>query len=110
MDLIGKKDPLRREAFHEALNEWVSYSQAGDVVGDIERYGGKAWVWVKHLGNHYYRNADTTYNGVHEYLDLVRMHGESIRWSVIDNSRGVKNKAAFGPNQVTIDGFYLYRA
>ncbi|CAN5241215.1 hypothetical protein BH20GEM2_BH20GEM2_21110 [soil metagenome] len=55
-------------------------------------------------------NADTIYPGVAEYLGLLAEHGEEIRWSVVDNIRGAKNKVAFGLGQTVIPGFYLYRA
>lgn len=101
---------MSREVFHAQLREWFAATAPVDTVGDAKGYKGKPWVWIKHFGNRYHLNADTTYPGVAEYLGLLAEHGEEIRWSVVENVRGARNKVAFGPDQTIISGFYMYRA
>ena len=110
MERITKADALSRERFHEELRDWMAHNQTGATIGDADGYGGKAWLWIKYLGNRYHLNADTTHSGVAEYLGLLAEHEENLRWAVVANARGGNNKVAFGPDQDTIAGFYLYRA
>jgi hypothetical protein len=105
-----KESALKREEFHERLRAWQAHADVGDEVAGGQAHARAPWVWVKHLGNRYYLHADASYEGVTEYLALVERHGESMRWSVLENERGNLNKAAFGPDQDVIPGFYLYRA
>lgn len=106
---ISKDEALTQESFHSELEEWYTESEPGAVIGDARKYGGKAWVWVRHLGNRYHLNADTTYEGVGEYLALLREQHGKLSWSVVENERGVKNKVALGPGKQVVPGFYLYR-
>jgi len=101
-------EALSRHEFDNELREWLDYSDSA-VIGDAEKFGKKAWVWVKQLGWRYYLNADTTRDAVAEYIRLLDEAGGKLSWSVVPNERGVENKVAFGPTQRKIEGFYLYR-
>ena len=102
----SRESPLKRPEFHAALGEFLDSGRP--TVGDA-KFGQTAWVCVKHLGNRYYLNSDTSAEGVAAYLELVEAHGQDLKWSAIDNARGRANKAAFGPDQAIVEGFYLYR-
>ena len=110
MERNTKESALKREQFHEELRDWFQNAAPGDEIAGGAAHPRAPWVWAKHLGNRYYLHADTSYEGVAGYLRLLDMHGEALRWSVIENERGNLNKAAFGPDQEVFSGFYLYRA
>jgi hypothetical protein len=109
IDRIPRPDAVKVDAFNDVLTEFADYAVAGSVIGSVE-YGGADWVWVKHLGNRYYLNADTTLEGVRNYLALLDKHGPRLTWSVVENARGRRNKVAFGTGAEVIEGFYFYRA
>ena len=101
--------PLPRRAFDAWLEAW--YRDTEDAtVGEVGDYGQRALLWVNDEGLLYRLNADTKRHGVREYLALREQYGPHLGWSVVANRKGVMNKAAFGPMQVTIRGFYLYLA
>lgn len=97
---------LARPEFHRALADFLQSGKA--TIGDAS-FGQTAWVWVKHQGNRYHLNADSTAAGVAAYLSLVETLGEDLQWSVVENARGRKNRAGFGPDEAVVEGFYLYR-
>jgi len=101
-------EALSRHEFDNELREWLNYSGRA-VIGDAEKFGGKAWLWVKQFGWRYYLNADTTRDAVVEYVGLLDDANGNLTWSVVPNERGVENKVVFGASQRKIDGFYLYR-
>lgn len=97
---------INRPEFHRALADFLESGSA--TVGDA-RFGHTPWVWVKHLGHKYYLNADSTAVGVAAYLSLVEAAEGDLLWSVLENATGQETKAAFGPDQAVVQGFYLYR-
>jgi len=107
IDKNTSAEALSRREFDSELREWLGYSDS-PFIGDAERFGGRAWLWVRQLGWRYYLNADTTREGVAEYVRLLDKAGK-LSWSVVPNEKGVENKVAFGPDQIVIPGFYLYR-
>lgn len=110
MQPVSRSEALSRSAFHARLRDWYEEAFDGDTVGDSASYGGRAWVWVRHQGSLYALNADTTYEGVSEYVDLLDAYGDGLAWAVVPNARGKPNKLAFGPERRVLAGFYLYRA
>ena len=100
------KTAVSKSDFHTQLEAFLGSGR--DRVGDV-KYGQTAWTWVKSLGNRYFLNADSTAEGVKAYLALVEEHGADLKWSVVMNERGRENKAAFGPDKQTVEGFYFYR-
>lgn len=101
-----KDKPLTKAEFHEVLREFLTSGQLVIAPGE---HATTAWLWVKTLGNRYYLHADSTRDSVSAYLARVDAEGDSIRWSAVKNARGRPNKVAFGDDQETIPGFYLYR-
>jgi len=109
MDQVRRADALTPDEFNARLVEFGRDARPGDTVGDAVKHGGKAWIWVRRLARHYHLNADSTGDGVAEYLGLWVRHGSSLQWTIVPNARGRMNKVAFGPEKREIPGFYLYR-
>ena len=109
MEPVRRADAITVDEFNTRLVEFGRDAQPGDTVGDAKKYGGKAWIWVRRLARRYYLNADSTGDGVAEYLGLWVQHGSDLQWTIVPNERGKMNKVSFGPEKREIAGFYFYR-
>ncbi len=109
MNRVNRQQPLTRDVFHNELRKWYENTDE-ETIGDVGSYGGVAWVWITDETNEYHLNADTKRRGVQEYLALLREYENLLEWSIVQNSLGVLNKVAFGPDKKVIKRFYLYRA
>lgn len=89
------------------LADWLDRSPA-PTIGDVDSYGGRAWVWIALGGRRAHLNADTTRAAVRAYLDYVRSHGADAGWYVVANRRGRINKVLFGPPDSDASGWYCY--
>ena len=90
--------------FDNKLEEWLINCDT-DTIGDISKFGGRKYIYVKVGPNEYYLNADTKRPAVKEYLNKYK--GE--KWEAILNQKKTKkNKVAFGTDQKIIKGFYFY--
>ncbi len=91
----------------DLLLHWYQSSH-GKTIGDVERYGGTAWVTV-HLGGHKaVLNADTKRASVATYLDHVQRRGPELPWHAIASNRGTVNKVVFSDDPAAAAGWYLY--
>lgn len=103
-----RESAIRREDFHRALRTWLDES-LDDRIGDPESHAGNAWLWVRHGGDHYYLNADTTRDGIRRYVRLVADDGGDPDWTMKDSEEGVRERVAVGRDRRIIDGFEFYR-
>ena len=103
-----RESAARREEFHQALQSWLDES-FDDRIGDPETHGGLAWFWVRHAGDHFYLNADSTRSGVREYMGIVKANGGDPRWSMRGSTPGIRDRVAVGAKRKIIDGFEFYR-
>lgn len=109
MHPVGRSEALSRGHFHSVLREWYETAYHGEVVGDAAG-SRRAWVWVRHQGSRWHLDADTTHEGVGEYLELLDAYGEGLAWSVAARSAGSGGNVVFGPERRRIDGFRLHCA
>ncbi|HEX2189715.1 MAG TPA: hypothetical protein VHG51_12490 [Longimicrobiaceae bacterium] len=109
MQPVSRTEPLSRSAFHARLRDWYEEAFDGDSVGDSSSYGGRPWVWVRHGGSLYVLSADTTYEGVGEYVDLLDAYGDGLAWAAAPGARE-PGALAFGPERRVLDAFHLRRA
>ena len=93
----GRRSPLSRLDFDSALREWIDTAVIGEMIGDSPDFGGKAWLHIIDAGCRYYWNADSTREGVREYLDLLAFD-PGLDWQVVPNQKGRMVKVAFGPD------------
>lgn len=112
MHPVSRFEALSRSSFHAQLREWYEGAFDGDTVGDSSSYRGRPWVWVRHEGGLYHLDADTTHEGVGEYVDLLDAYGDGLAWSAAPGARGSgrPGEVAFGPERRTLPGFLLHRA
>jgi hypothetical protein len=103
-----RESAIRREEFHEILRQWLDESLENSV-GDPENHAGKAWLWVRHGGEHFYLNADSSRSGVRQYLHMVDASRGDPVWSTVEGIPGVRERVVVGRTQQIIDGFEFYR-
>jgi hypothetical protein len=107
MERRQRSEPLTRGELDTALADWARAFPREATIGPVGDYGGKAWLHVRDQGRPFHLNVDTRREGVLEYLAMLEADPQ-LEWHVVPNARGALNKAAFGPQQRTIPGFYLY--
>ncbi|HSU14630.1 hypothetical protein [Longimicrobium sp.] len=110
MERVRRTNAISVEDLNAALAEFHEEGVDGETIAGANEEGPADWIWVKWLGNRYYLNGDTTWEGVGEYLELVKKHGSGLAWSLVPNGRGEINQVAFGPAKTVIPGFHFYRA
>jgi hypothetical protein len=103
-----RESAVRREEFHQALQSWLDDS-FDDRIGDPDSHGGLAWFWVRHGGDHFYLNADSTRAGVRQYLRIVERSGGDADWSMHSSTPGIRDRVAVGADREIVDGFEFYR-
>jgi hypothetical protein len=103
-----RESALRREEFHQVLQTWLDDS-LDNYVGEPDSHTGPAWLWVRHGGEHYYLNADSTRGGVRRYLQLVETSRGDPHWSLRDSVAGIRDRVAVGRDDEIIEGFEFYR-
>ncbi len=104
---IRKDEAITRAEFDSALKAWFDGANPGEWVGDRGGRGQAPWIFVRDLGRVFHLNADSNREGVREYLGMLTT-SPNLEWTVVLNRNGTPNKVAFGPDQRTISGFYLY--
>jgi hypothetical protein len=103
---INKIFPLKtKEEFYTVLKWWKLISSAKTIrnLGE-KRSDNTPWIFVKLGASMYYLNADTTKEGVAEFLK-----NKTNDWAIIVNNRGKLNKVVNTSDKSDIPGFYFYR-
>ena len=108
-DSVDRHSPLTRAAFDTSLSAWAASAEDLETVGDASQYGQTPWIYVIDDGHLYFLNADSTKEGVEEYLRVLLREPETS-WTLVTNNRGRRNKAAFGSDARVIPKLYLYRS
>jgi hypothetical protein len=103
-----RESAIRREEFHAVLQTWLDES-LDNYVGDPGHHAGPAWLWVRHGGDHFYLNAETTRAGVRRYLRAVTESGGDPAWTMERSIAGVRERVAVGKDRQIIEGFEFYR-
>lgn len=91
----------------KVLAEWLDSSTAS-TVGDIGRYGGKAWVDLVVDGERVVLQADTKRTAISSFVAHASRRGAEQPWSVIANARGKINKVVYTTEPAP--GWYCYLA
>ena len=112
MQRVRRANRISRAEFHLRLLRWLGEE------GNEQRIDGQPpgtddghchWVYVSDGESICYLNADSTREGVAEYLALVLQHGNDLAWSPILNRRKTQeNLVGFGPDMEPLTGIYLY--
>jgi hypothetical protein len=103
-----RESALRREEFHDVLRSWLDDS-LDQWVGDPQSHAGMAWIWVRHGGNHFYLNADSSRTGVRQYLHVVQQSSGDPDWSMPQSAAGIRDRVVVGRDHRIIEGFEFYR-
>lgn len=82
----------------------MAESQA-PTLGDVGRFGGRAWLLIDLGGQGVVLNADTT--AVETFVRESTAYPERP-WRVIANRRGRLNKVLPGPSPEPLPGWYAY--
>jgi hypothetical protein len=86
------------------LNNWLNTNET--KIGNGENITGNTkWIFLNLNGNNYYINADTTREGI---LNFVNNHEKKYPWVVIVNNRSVYKKVSNDKNGKAIKGLYFY--
>ena len=86
------------------LKNWLQTNQ--QTIGNGEnKTGNTKWIFLYLNGNNYYINADTTREGV---LNFVKNHEDNYPWVVIANNRNVYKKVSNDLYSKVIKGLYFY--
>lgn len=96
-----------RAEFVAVLRAWLQNTQE-QTIGEVENFGGKAWIRLVGDVPPCHLNVDTHRSGVERFLRLVDEHGADLEWHVVGNNRGQVNRIAFGPRREKLPKFYLY--
>jgi hypothetical protein len=95
-----------RRELRDALERWISESSA-ETIGDVGKFGGKAWVSVDVGGHEVVLNADTKRAAVEWFLEASRP-SPGRPWRVVANRRGRINKVLPDPHGSALPGWYAY--
>lgn len=86
------------------LENWLETNEL--TIGNGESLTGNTkWIFLNLNGNKYYINADTTREGI---LNFVKNHENNYPWLVIPNNRNVCKKVSNDLYGKAIKGLYFY--
>ena len=86
------------------LENWLETNEL--TIGNGESLTGNTkWIFLNLNGSKYYINADTTREGI---LNFVKNHENNYPWVVIANNRNVYKKVSNDLNGKAIKGLYFY--
>jgi hypothetical protein len=109
MQRVGKKaDALSKMEFHRRLREWLlTTGEEEEQIGP-----GQAPYILIYDDEKYYRiHADAKRRAVREYLSLVDLHGDSIKWSLHwtqSKKKPSKKLVKVGPYEKDVESLLLY--
>lgn len=106
MEQVSRHIPLDRTQFHARLREWLLGCNE-QRIGSAN-YGRTAWIHVRDGGNLFALNADTGRDAVNQYLEVVKLHGNDLRWDITETKRGNMTAVSYGPSLCRIESFYFY--
>lgn len=76
MSLNKKSTPMTKEQFYKWLRNW--YSTTEKTITEMGSYGGTAYIYIKDREDIFHLNADTTREGVEEYLKLLDISSTTL--------------------------------
>lgn len=86
------------------LKNWLETNE--NTIGDLDNFPRNTkWIFLYLNGNNYYINADTTREGI---LNFVKNHENNYPWVVIANNRNVYKKVSNDEKGNAINGLYFY--
>ena len=86
------------------MENWLETNEL--TIGNGESLTGNTkWIFLNLNGSKYYINADTTREGI---LNFVKNHENNYPWMVIANNRNVYKKVSNDLNGKSIIGLYFY--
>ena len=86
------------------LENWLETNEL--TIGNGESLTGNTkWIFLNLNGSKYYINADTTREGI---LNFVKNHENNYPWVVIANNRNVYKKVSNDLYGKAIKGLYFY--
>ncbi len=98
--LNGKRE------LRDALQRWLSQSGA-ETIGDVGRFGGRAWLRADINGFEVVLNADTKRAAVERFVHASASEPDRS-WRVVANRRGQINKVLPDPKGSPLPGWYSY--
>jgi hypothetical protein len=98
---LGGKQELR-----DVLRRWLSESNA-ETIGDVGRFGGRAWLTADINGIEVVLNADTKRAAIESFVDAGASEPDRP-WRVVANRRGRINKVLPDPQGSSLPGWYAY--
>jgi len=81
MERVEEGKPIERDEFERRLARWIESGDVLTTVGDSPSFGGAAWIFAAHQGDLHDLNADSTEDGVREYLRRLASDPQ-LPWTV----------------------------
>lgn len=86
------------------LTNWLKTDEK-NIGNEENKTGNTKWIQLNLNGHRYYINADTTRQGVENF---VKNHENNYPWIVITNNRKVYKKVSNDATGAAIKGLYFY--
>ena len=102
-----RESAIDREQFHQLLRSWLDES-FDNRIGE-ESHSGSAWLWVRHGGDHFYLDADSTRAGIRRYLAVVDQSRGDPEWFTNHSNGEARDRVSIGRDRQIIAGFDFYR-
>ena len=96
-----------KKQLYVLLTMWFQRTEnLNDTIGDLDIHNKNVPIVTLNIGKRsFYINADTTRQGVEQFL-----HNKDRDWNIIENNRGRENKVTNDPDNNSIEGFYMYQS
>ena len=104
---VARHEPISKPEFHRRLKRWLE-STNEVMIGPDGVDERTCWVYVRDGSQVFGLHVDTKRDAVAQYLELVRMHGDSLQWEVVESRRQRMTAVAYGPAGLRDTSFYLY--
>ena len=105
---MNNAEPLKsKKQLFVLLQMWLKRTQNFNdaTIGNLVIHNKNVPIVKLNNGNRsFYINADTTRQGVEQFL-----HNKENEWNIIENNRGRINLVTNDPNKKSIKGFYMYQ-
>jgi hypothetical protein len=101
------RETMSRTRLHTWLQRWY-HETTMETIGGVGEFVRRPWVRVEIGAVRCHLNANTTREGVAEYLALAAEDGSDLRWHVVPGRSGAINVVAVGRGRTRVRGLHLF--